>query len=123
MKAQVFKGHYPMRKGTGIDVQLSVIFYKEDGIYYAYCAALDILGYGNTEIEARKSFEIMVKETLTDAVANGTLLAMLKSYGWSNNQEPPKTSDLINSNSELADIINNKVYKTVFEAVNIPCIA
>lgn len=31
-----------MNKGMGISVSLSVILYEEDGIHYAYCAALDI---------------------------------------------------------------------------------
>ena len=112
-----------MKEGTGIDVLLSVILYSEEGIHYAYCAALDILGYGNTEAEARQSFEVMIRETLTDAVASGTLLAMLQDCGWRNNQEPPKTSDLIARNSDLADIVNNKTYKAVIESVHIPAVA
>lgn len=122
MKQQLFRRHYPMKKGTGIDVQLSVIFYEEDNIHYAYCAALDVLGYGNTEDEAKESFEIMIKEILTDAVTTGTLSSLLHSYGWVKNQ-PPKTSDLINSNDDLAEIVNNKSYKTVLQSVHIPCVA
>ena len=121
MKAQLFKEHYSMKTGTGGDVQLSVILYEEDGVHYAYCAALDILGYGKTEAEAKQSFKTMVKEVITKSVANGTLSTMLRSYGWNKNQEPPKITDLISSNTELADIINNKAYKTIFKAVHIPC--
>ena len=119
MKEQYYKGHFPFKQGTDLNVQLSVLFYEEDGIHYAYCAALDILGYGYTEKEAKDSFEVMVRETLTDAVSNGTLVALLQSCGWNKNQ-PPTTSNLINSNHELANIVNNKDYKAVIETVRIP---
>lgn len=62
MKQQLFKGHYLMKEGTGVDVLLPIIFYREGEIHYVYCAALDILGYGNTEEEARQSFEVMISE-------------------------------------------------------------
>lgn len=84
MKEQYYKGHFPFKQGTDLSAQLSVLFYEEDGIHYAYCAALDILGYGYTEKEAKDSFEVMVRETLADAVSNGTLVALLQSCGWNN---------------------------------------
>jgi len=120
MKAQQFNGRYPMKKGTGISVSLSVILYEEDGIHYAYCAALDILGYGNDEAEARQSFEIMLEEILKYAISEGTLSALLESYGWEKRQ-PPKTSDLIARSSELADIVDNKAYRTIREDITLPC--
>ena len=109
-----------MKHGTGLSLSLSVILYEEDKIHYAYCAALDILGYGNTEDEARKSFEIMVKEILEDAVSNGNLETMLKYYGW-NKTEPPKTSDLIARSSTLAEIIDNKPYRSIKKNIMIRC--
>ena len=74
MKAQQFNGSYPMKEGTGISVSLAVILYEEDKIYYAYCAALDILGYGNSEEEARRSFEIMLEEILKYAISEELLV-------------------------------------------------
>ncbi len=109
-----------MKQGTGISVSIPVVLYEEDNIHYAYCAALDILGYGNTEEEARKSFEIIIEETLRYAVSHGTLDALLKGNGWHKNQ-PPRTSDLIAHNSELADIINNKPYRSIMTDITIPC--
>ncbi len=119
MKEQLFNGHYPMKHGTGLSFSLSVILYEEDKIHYAYCAALDILGYGNTEEEAKKSFGIMVEEILADAVSKGTLTALLKCYGWKQNR-PPKTSDLIAHSSVLADIVDNKTYRTIKEKITLP---
>lgn len=120
MKAQQFNGSYPMKEGTGISVSLAVILYEEDKIYYAYCAALDILGYGNSEEEARRSFEIMLEEILKYAISEGTLSALLESYGWKKRQ-PPKTSDLITRSRELADIVDNKAYRTIRENITLPC--
>lgn len=119
MKAQQFKRHYPMKQGTGISVDLSVILYEEDGMHYAYCAALDVLGYGLDDDEAKLSFEVMLEEILKEAVSEGNLYALLESYGW-HKSEPPKISDLISRSEELADIINNKAYRTIRENITIP---
>ena len=119
MKAQQFSKRYPMKQGTGIEVCLSVILYEDDNIHYAYCAALDILGYGNSEDEARNSFEIMIGEILQDAVSDGNLIALLESYGW-HKQQPPKTSDLIANSQTLADILNNKNCRLVQEPITLP---
>lgn len=54
--------------------RISVILYKEDNIYYAYCEALDIIGYGNDEDEARQSFEIILDEILNYDVPTGAAL-------------------------------------------------
>lgn len=120
MKAQQFNGCYQMKEGTGINVSLSIFFYQEDGIHYAYCAALDILGYGNSEEEAKQSFEIMLDETLKYTISNGILTALLESLGWQKRQ-PPKTSALIARSRELADIVDNKAYKTILENITLPC--
>lgn len=120
MKAQRFIGVYSMKQGTGISVELSIILFEEDGLHYAYCAALDIMGYGNSEIEARQSFETILEETLSYAISQGTLPALLASCGWEKNC-PPKISDIIARNSELADIIDNKGYRMIRESVILPC--
>lgn len=54
-----------------LNERISVLLYKEDNIHYAYCESLDILGYGNNEEEAKRSFEIMLDEILKYEVAEG----------------------------------------------------
>ena len=120
MKAQQFRGRYPMKHGTGVSVNLSVILYEEEQMHYAYCAALDILGYGYSEEEARHSFEVMIRETLEDAITAGNLGTLLQCYGWKEHQ-PPKTSDLIAHSRTLVDIVDNKTYRTIQAPVTIPC--
>jgi len=47
-------------KASDITLKLNVILFKKDGIFIANCPALDYLsGYGKTESEAKKSFEVV----------------------------------------------------------------
>ena len=43
-------------------VEVPVVFFEDDGIYYAHIPPLDITGYGNNEKEARHSLTVMVDE-------------------------------------------------------------
>lgn len=53
-----------------IEGTLPLIVFKEEGIWYALCPVLDITGYGNTEAEAKDSFDVMVREFFRYAVEN-----------------------------------------------------
>lgn len=119
MKMQHFSGRYPFKSGDHITVNVLVIIYEEEGIHYAYCAALDVTGYGKTEDEAHRSFEITLSETISYAVSNGTLLALLESMGWNKNT-PPKMTDLAIHNQDLADILNTKAYRTYKQDIVLP---
>ncbi len=79
MKQQQVIGPIPK---THIDVSLPLTLFVEDHIHYAYCAALEILGYGYTEREAMQSFEVMLREIIHDAVSKGNWEALLLRYGW-----------------------------------------
>lgn len=122
MKARSFNKHIAMKSGATVKVKVSVFFYKEDDIHYAYCPALDILGYGNTDEEAKHSFEVMIDEILKDAIKEGTIFALLESCGWKA-AVPPKTSEMIPRVKELADIVDNRAYKSVSTEIIIPAFA
>ena len=51
--------------------RIPVLLYEEGNIHYAYCEFLDILGYGNNEEEAKRSFEIMLGEILEYEATEG----------------------------------------------------
>lgn len=53
-----------------IEGTLPLLVFKEEGVWYALCPVLDITGYGNTEIEAKGSFDVMVREFFRYAVEN-----------------------------------------------------
>lgn len=120
MKAAQFKGKLNMKQGASISVNLTVFLYEEDSIHYALCPALDILGYGKNEEEAKSSFQIMLSEILSDAISKGNLFSLLEFYGWHKNQ-PPKTSELIVRNRELAKLVDTRPYKTMQENISLPC--
>lgn len=65
-----------------IEIQVPVLYFEEDGIYYANLPALDIMGYGNSENEAKESLELMVNEFIMDAKADNILERELLKMGW-----------------------------------------
>lgn len=60
-----------MIKTQQLSERIPVLLYEEDNIHYAHCEFLDILGYGNNEEEAKRSFEIMLDEILKYEDAQG----------------------------------------------------
>lgn len=120
MKQAQFEGTLTMKEGSGIRVSLAVFLYEDDGVYYAMCPALDIIGYGNNEDEAKTSFEVMIAEVIKEVVENGNLFVWLQSLGWSKCQ-PPKTTELINKDESLATIVNEKSYRTIHKDILLPC--
>ena len=93
-------------------MKLNLIFFKDEEAYYSYCPALDLLGYGDTENEAQKSFNIVLEEYIRYTTENQTLIEDLKSLGWKiigNDKKlmPPKISECLNGDNEFNNIFNN----------------
>jgi len=93
-----------------IKVEVPVVFFEDDGIYYAHIPPLDITGYGNNEKEARHSLTVMVDEFINYTTENNTLNSELERLGWVKQPEIhyPPISDLIPKNDQLKDAIDNK---------------
>jgi len=110
-------------KASNITLKLSVVLFKEDGTFIAYCPALDLSGYGKTESEAKKSFEIVLNEFLKYTANKNTLEDELKKLGWVKKSEhskkltPPDFVDIINKNKELQRVVNNNPIKTYNKAI------
>jgi hypothetical protein len=51
-----------MKDNTLIEVSLPVVLFKENNIHIAYCPAVNVYGYGESDSEAKKSFEISLSE-------------------------------------------------------------
>lgn len=109
-----------------LDVNLVVIIFEEEGMYYTYCPSLDIMGYGKTEPEARDSFTTMLDEFFEYTIKKKTLRKVLKDLGWSIRKSkkkpiyPPNLEDLAKHNPELSEILNNKNYRSSKETVSMP---
>lgn len=99
-------------------VGLSLIEFIEDDVTIVYSPALDLSGYGNNEVEAKKSFSEAVNEFFRFTTEKNTFDKVLTNLGWTINVtkdnleiNPPKDSDLFASNSLYNEIVNNKSYK------------
>ncbi len=99
-------------------VGLSLIEFIEDDVTIVYSPALDLSGYGNNEIEAKKSFSEAIDEFFRFTTEENTFDKVLTNLGWTINSSidkmefnPPKDSDLVAKNSLYNEIVNNKSYK------------
>lgn len=64
-------------KTLNVTVNVPVLSFKEDNANIIYCPALDLSGSGNTESEAKESFEIVVTESLKYSVRKNLRIANL----------------------------------------------
>ncbi len=109
-----------------VSSELAIFLFKEDGNYIAYSPALDLSGYGKTEEEARKSFNVVLNEYFDYCISEGTLCKDLEAHGWSfkkHEVETPKISVLISRNQELSNILDKKDFKKYHEPINVPTFA
>lgn len=105
-------------------IGLSLVEFEEDNVTIIYSPALDLSGYGYSQIEAKQSFSETLQEFFRYTNSKKTLDKVLKELGWSikgskKNPKfnPPKDSDLVSKNPLFNDIVNNKSYKVSREQV------
>lgn len=124
-----FDGNY---KGASseIRVRLSLLQFEEDGVAIIYSPALDLSGYGKTEKEAQKSFEITLDEFFRYTENKGTFESELKKMGWkfsgkkkSRKYQQPHLDDLLRDNKYLSDIVREKEFHRINREVSFPAYA
>lgn len=101
----------PLRTGQLVTVGANVLLWKEDGIHYAFAPSLDITGYGKTEVEAKRSFEVMLDEFLDYTHNKGTIFKELERLGWTVNKKKkrvkaPDHLELLEDNPDYREITN-----------------
>ena len=74
-----------------INVNIQVMFGKQDDYFVLYCPALELSSYGKTEEEAKKNFEIEMSIFIDETEKRGTLEKILLKLGWSLTQVPSPT--------------------------------
>lgn len=109
-------------------VNLQVLVFEEENVYFAYMPSLDLTGYGKTEEEAKESLTIVLDEFLKYTLDKNTLFIEMQRLGWKikSKEKPmyaPPMSDLINSNEQLKEIVNSKEYITLNYQVDLPAFA
>jgi len=82
MKQIGFKGK--VKKGlVTVNVSVPLLSFKEDDdTFIVYSPALDVSGYGDTEEEARKSFELTLEEFINYTINKKTFQSELTRLGW-----------------------------------------
>lgn len=107
-----------------IKANLSVVLFKEDNIHIAYCPAVNVYGYGETDSEAKKSLEVCLSEFFKYTINKNTLTSELEALGWKiKNQSkvrPPEFSTLLSKNSELKAIFDSKPFRKFDKGFAIP---
>jgi len=114
--------------GKSPKVDLIVVFFEEEHIFYAYLPSLDLTGYGHTGSEAKESLKIVLDEFLRYTLNKNTFFIELQRLGWNIKNKkkaipPPEMFDLINTNEQLREIINPKQYATSNYPVTLPAFA
>ena len=123
--ALIFHGEIRHRQ-VDINVNLTVLLFKEDEIYIAYSPALDMSAFGETEEKAKEEFGNSMRSYITYCMNKKTLFKDLEAHGWTvksrNRIKAPTEEQLIKMNDTYNDIINNKNYKTIMEDMAIPAV-
>ncbi|MBK5203581.1 MAG: hypothetical protein JJE45_07680 [Prolixibacteraceae bacterium] len=111
-------------KNGKYNVGLSLVEFKEENVTIIYSPALDLSGYGYSDVEAMSSFAEALHEFFNYTYNKKTLYQVLKDLGWTIKGSkkkpkfnPPKDSDLVTSNSMYNEIVNKKNYKVSRENV------
>lgn len=80
-----------------INIQIDVIFFKEDNQVIAFSPALELSTYGENLRDAKESFRTVFRLYLEETERKGTLIDDLLEHGWTiqtnpvPNFKPPKT--------------------------------
>lgn len=124
LKASI--GNLP--KNKRVDVQVLILAFVEDSLFYYYAPQLDVYGYGQTETEAKESFEITLHEFFRYTLNKGTLQSELKRLGWKMQTKTkaisaPDFSLLLQSSAELKDIVENRSFTKTHHLIQMPAVA
>jgi hypothetical protein len=126
-KKQIMSGQWVSGKNR-IKCNLPLIIFEEDNNVITFCPALDLCGYGSTEEEAKKSFEITLSEYFKYTVNKKTLSDDLKKHGWIIRKSlkrpaiPPTMEHLLRNNQDFNRIFNNYNFKKKETTIDIPAL-
>lgn len=100
-----------------INVTLELYIWEEDGDYYVYSPALDLIGSGDSEEEAKESFGIVLEEYLKYAFNKKTLFDDLEDQGWYVNRrkkrvKAPSIEEMEEDRDTLKDVLESGNYHT-----------
>lgn len=105
-----FRGSFNGGK-YNISISLSIYMWEEEGIHFVFAPALDLTGYGNSEEEAKRSFEVTLAEFLQYTNNKQTFYDELEHLGWSVNRRKrrihaPAFEEMLEDNESLKEVLN-----------------
>ncbi len=104
-----------------IEIKVSVILLEEHGQFVAYCPALELSSYGETEKEAVVAFDDAVEVFFDETQRKGTLEKSLLRLGWILQQKPRPSYIPPRISASLHNKLLKKNPKKVYdERVSIP---
>jgi predicted RNase H-like HicB family nuclease len=120
-----FRGKFINKSTQSVEVRMDLIEYEENNIYFVYSPALDLIGYGTTQQEARESWQTVLEEYFTYTLNKKTLVKDLESRGWTvkhNKKQftPPTFSWMVLNNQQLKEVYDNHNFKKVSEPISMP---
>lgn len=106
---------------VSFDVQVDVVVFEENGAFVAYCPALELSSYGDTQDEAKTAFDGAMNIFIKETHERGTLEKYLLKLGWQLQQKPvtlyqPPTLSLKQSKK----ILHNNAARVYNERVAMP---
>jgi len=103
------------------EMKVGVIIFEDEDCIFAYCPSLNLIGCGDTEQEAKESFNIVFEEYINYTIENNTLIEDLKDHGWkiTGSNKRLVQPDMFELMQKDKDFIN-KLNKCDFKKQNIP---
>lgn len=73
---------------NSINVNVQVVLFQEDGMWVAYCPALELSSFGDDKRDAKEAFDEVIQIFLAETDRKGTLERYLLKLGWQLQQKP-----------------------------------
>ena len=99
------------RKQHKINIELNILSWEDDGVFFQYSPALDLVGYGSNEKEAGESFKAVLNEFVNYTDNKKTIYIELERLGWTVNKKkhrvtPPTSEQIFEDNETYRDLRN-----------------
>lgn len=73
---------------NSININVQVVLFQEDDMWVAYCPALELSSYGDSQKDAKNAFDEAMTIFLKETDRKGTLERYLLKLGWQLQQKP-----------------------------------
>lgn len=96
-----------------VKIALTLYYWEKENLHFVYSPALDLTGYGKTQTDAQKSFELVLEEYSSYTSSKNTIYDDLEKIGWTVNRskkiiEPPGLEVMLEKNKEFKNIIETE---------------